>query len=77
MSEKKTAEGHEYKVGSGISNGLPCNGAITPASNSAQVTSKTFDTIIIGAGFAGLTAARDLTLSGKLCHRVHPLSGPY
>ncbi|KAJ4168411.1 hypothetical protein NW754_010322 [Fusarium falciforme] len=53
MSEKKTAEGHEYKVGSGISNGLPCNGAITPASNSAQVTSKTFDTIIIGAGFAG------------------------
>ncbi|WAO92351.1 Amine oxidase [Fusarium falciforme] len=23
MSEKKTAEGHEYKVGSGISNGLP------------------------------------------------------
>ncbi|RMJ03413.1 hypothetical protein CDV36_015066 [Fusarium kuroshium] len=53
MSEKKTAEGHEYKVGGGISNGLPCNGVITPASNSAQVTSKTFDTIIIGAGFAG------------------------
>ncbi|KAI8664664.1 Amine oxidase [Fusarium keratoplasticum] len=53
MSMKKTAEGHEYKVGGGISNGLPCNGVITPASNSAQVTSKTFDTIIIGAGFAG------------------------
>ncbi|KAL6352296.1 hypothetical protein LRP88_14409 [Fusarium phalaenopsidis] len=48
MSQKKTTEGHEYKLGGGISNGLPCNGVITPASNSAQVTSKTFDTIIIG-----------------------------
>ncbi|KAI8676051.1 Amine oxidase [Fusarium keratoplasticum] len=75
MSMKKTAEGHEYKVGGGISNGLPCNGVITPASNSAQVTSKTFDTIIIGAGFAGLTAVRDLTLSGKLCHHVLLLEG--
>lgn len=65
MSLKKTAEGHEYEVGDGISHGLPCDGAITPASNMAQGASKTFDAIIIGAGFTGLTAARDLTLAGK------------
>ncbi|RYC85679.1 Monoamine oxidase N [Fusarium oxysporum f. sp. narcissi] len=64
MSLKKTAEGHEYEVGDGVSHGLPCDGAITPASNMAQGASKTFDAIIIGAGFAGLTAARDLTLAG-------------
>ncbi|KAH7141561.1 hypothetical protein B0J13DRAFT_503979 [Dactylonectria estremocensis] len=72
MSQKRTAEGHEYEVGGGVSNGLPCNGVITPASNLAQGASKTFDTIIIGAGFAGLTAARDLTLSG---HHVLLLEG--
>uniref|UniRef100_A0A0D2XU79 monoamine oxidase n=1 Tax=Fusarium oxysporum (strain Fo5176) TaxID=660025 RepID=A0A0D2XU79_FUSOF len=48
MSLKKTAEGHEYEVGDGISHGLPCDGAITPASNMAQGASKTFDAIIIG-----------------------------
>ncbi|KAM5359507.1 uncharacterized protein FOBCDRAFT_277596 [Fusarium oxysporum Fo47] len=64
MSQKRTANGHEYDVSGNVSNGLPCNGVITPASSFAQAASERFDVIVIGAGFAGLTAARDLTLSG-------------
>ncbi|KAM0258748.1 hypothetical protein ACHAPA_011068 [Fusarium lateritium] len=67
MPPKKTTEGHGYEVGYGVSDGLPCDGVITPASNIVQVAYKTYDAIIIGAGFAGLTAARRhvLLLEGR------------
>lgn len=62
----RTIEGHEYRIGRVVINGLPCRGVISPATNIPQLAPRTFDAIIIGAGFAGLTAARDLTTAGKL-----------
>ena len=66
MSKDRTSNGHVYEVGQGVTNGLPCDGLVTPATSMAQMQSKTFDVIIIGAGYAGLTAARDLTVAGAL-----------
>ncbi|VUC30714.1 unnamed protein product [Clonostachys rosea] len=60
----KTREGYQYEVDGLMSAGLPCRGVITPATHMSQPAAKSFDAIIIGAGFAGLTAARDLTTNG-------------
>ncbi|GAA5839398.1 hypothetical protein JCM9279_005927 [Rhodotorula babjevae] len=59
-------EGFTYSPDHGLQPGLATEGAIRPLSSFAAASSaKPFDTIVIGAGYAGLTAARDLTLAGQ------------
>ncbi|KAK0638343.1 Monoamine oxidase N [Lasiodiplodia hormozganensis] len=60
-----TSEGVHWTPKEGIKTGLPCIGAIKPAKSFSQSESTVFDVIVIGAGYAGLTAARDLTTQGR------------
>jgi monoamine oxidase len=59
-------DGYQWTPENGLQAGIPCVGTIKPSSN-IQSTEEVYDAIIIGAGYAGLTAARDLTITG---HRV-------
>ncbi len=57
-----TQEGYEWTETQGLRNGLPCEGIIElPASEDSE---HRYDVIVIGAGFAGLIASRDLALRG-------------
>ncbi|KAF9641140.1 hypothetical protein BFW01_g499 [Lasiodiplodia theobromae] len=47
-----------------LKQGLKCSAVITPQRNIPANVSDTFDVVVLGAGYAGLTACRDLTLSG-------------
>ncbi|KAK4494257.1 hypothetical protein PRZ48_014555 [Zasmidium cellare] len=58
----RTIEGHIYTAGSGHSTGLTTD-AVTPSSTNIK---SSYDVIIIGAGFAGLVAARDLSQTTDL-----------
>lgn len=56
-------EGFQWTEGDGLKQGLPSSSVIQPETNT-QPNNNVYDTIIIGAGYTGLTAARDLTTSG-------------
>ena len=56
-------EGHHWTPHGGLQNGLPSVGVIQPRSN--RTSGKVHDVVIIGAGYAGLTAARDLSIAGQ------------
>lgn len=57
-----TSEGYVWTPASGMSQGsLPCRGVVSPPKHIKS--EETYDCIVIGAGYAGLTAARDLALS--------------
>lgn len=47
-----------------LKQGLNCSAVITPQRSIPANVSDTFDVVVLGAGYAGLTACRDLTLSG-------------
>jgi len=56
-------EGYQWTPATGLQKGLPSKGATIPSDRSS--TSSHYDVIVIGAGFAGLVAVRDLALRGK------------
>ncbi|KAG9251651.1 uncharacterized protein F5Z01DRAFT_275474 [Emericellopsis atlantica] len=47
-----------------LQRGLPCQGAIKPLTNNTDERVE-FDVIIVGAGYAGLTACRDVCTAGE------------
>ncbi|KAI0843435.1 monoamine oxidase [Hypoxylon sp. FL0890] len=60
-----TREGYHWTKEGGLTAGLPSISVIHPASNIGSTPQKDpYDVAIIGAGYAGLTAARDLTVAG-------------
>lgn len=58
-------DGWEWTEQQGLRQGVPSISVIHPPSNvsSANVV---YDAIVVGAGYAGLTALRDTALAGKL-----------
>lgn len=59
---QRSAEGYQYDVNRDmIISGLPTLAVRASSEN----TTTSYDAIVIGAGFAGLVAARDLSLAGK------------
>lgn len=61
--QSRTREGFEWTKPNGLQRGLPTIAAISPPTSLGPNTDS-FDAIVIGSGYAGLTAARDLTLAG-------------
>jgi NADPH-dependent 2,4-dienoyl-CoA reductase/sulfur reductase-like enzyme len=46
--------------------GVKCAGVISPLNKFGGEETKLYDVIVVGAGYAGLTACRDLCIAGKL-----------
>ncbi|CAI6088525.1 unnamed protein product [Clonostachys chloroleuca] len=47
-----------------LQKGLRCAGAINPPTNVGGKRSRVYDVIVVGAGYSGLTACRDLCIAG-------------
>ncbi|KAH7010206.1 amine oxidase [Ilyonectria destructans] len=60
-----SSEGFTWTPTGGISHGLPTIGVVVPPSRAIQPQTATYDAIVIGSGYAGLVAARDLATQGK------------
>jgi phytoene dehydrogenase-like protein len=58
-----TREGFQWTEPDGLQAGIPCLGAIHPTTN-IKSDRTLYDVIVIGAGYTGLTAARDLATTG-------------
>lgn len=57
-------DGYTWTNDEGLKAGIPCIGMIEPQTNVGNDSSHTYDVIIVGAGYCGLTAARDSSLAG-------------
>ncbi|KAF5020907.1 hypothetical protein F66182_7059 [Fusarium sp. NRRL 66182] len=60
MSSK---DGFSWTKTQGLKSGVPCIGAISPPTNLSN-NDTNYDVIVVGAGYCGLTAARDASLAG-------------
>ncbi|KAH7123274.1 amine oxidase [Dactylonectria estremocensis] len=60
-----SSEGFTWTPEKGISHGLPSIGVVNPPARTIQPQTATYDAIVIGSGYAGLVAARDLATQGK------------
>jgi hypothetical protein len=56
-------EGLLYNPATGLSEGLPCSGVVQPPRFDCT-TQQSYDVIVIGAGYSGLIAGRELALRG-------------
>ena len=64
-------DGYTYTEKEGLIGGLPTYGVVHPESNIRNADdSTTWDAVVIGAGYSGLVAARDLVKAGKFRQRV-------
>ena len=64
---KLSQDGYTYTKGTGLVGGLRTYGVIQPERKIRQTDEDSiWEAIVIGAGYAGLTAARDLVKAGKL-----------
>lgn len=59
-----TREGWHWTPSTGLQSGLSSRAVIEPA-RKIQDAEEIFDVVVIGAGYTGLTAARDLSTSGE------------
>jgi NADPH-dependent 2,4-dienoyl-CoA reductase/sulfur reductase-like enzyme len=57
-------DGYCWTESSGLKAGIPSIGVIQPPTNFKD-GNQTYDVIVVGAGYTGLTASRDAALAGK------------
>lgn len=62
--EMATRDGFSWTETDSLRPGIPCIGAIQPPSNYDSQADTKFDVVVVGAGYSGLTAVRETTLSG-------------
>lgn len=62
-SQKTSRDGFQWTEASGLVAGVPTLGLIQPTSRFSK--EKIYDVLVIGGGYAGLTASRDLTLANN------------
>lgn len=60
--DHKTSDGYTWTSTSGVVPGLECEAYVSPQRSGAR-ESHLYDVIVVGAGYAGLAAARDLATS--------------
>lgn len=58
-----TRDGYHFDKATGVTEGLPCEGVIVPATSESTPGAR-YDAVVLGAGYAGLVAARDLATRG-------------
>ena len=58
-------DGFQWTSETGLTQGVPSIGVISPPSNISAAEAGPWDVIVVGAGYTGLTATRDLCLAGK------------
>lgn len=63
QTQSKTREGYQWTELNGLQQGIPTIAVVSP-STSVQGGNDSYDAIVIGSGYAGLTAARDMALAG-------------
>ena len=56
-------DGYQWTESSGLVKGVPSIGVIQPPTN-IKDEQAIYDVVVVGAGYCGLTAARDAALSG-------------
>jgi hypothetical protein len=67
-SGTKSQDGFSWTPSGGLSEGLPTIGLVKPPSYFApESRNGIFDVTVVGSGYAGLVAARDLATQGTLC----------
>ena len=60
-----TRDGFTWTPSSGLREGLPTVGVIEPPEyHASNLRDDPYDVIVVGAGYAGLVATRDLTTQG-------------
>lgn len=59
MTSPKTSDGYAWDRQAGVRPGLESDAVVTPP-RSVRAATKVYDAIVVGAGYAGLAAARDL-----------------
>ena len=62
----QTRDGATWTPKEGLKSGLPSISAIQPPQLNLPSSNTIFDVIVIGAGYTGLIAARDLTIQGTI-----------
>lgn len=61
----QSRDGFTWTPSTGVRQGLPSIGVVLPSSNLKQGEADIFDAVVIGTGYAGLVATRDLTTQGN------------
>lgn len=59
-----TKDGFTWTPAGGMQHGIPCIGKIYPPHYASSDDAENYDVVVIGAGYAGLTATRDLVTQG-------------
>ena len=68
----KTSDGYVWTPQDGVvKGGLVCRGVISPPVSLRAVAGHIYDVIVVGAGYAGLAAAREVAARGE-CFAVAP-----
>lgn len=68
-----STDGFTWTPSAGRREGLPTIGVVVPPTHSAQPQDDIQDVIVIGAGYAGLVASRDLATQGNKLWAGWPL----
>lgn len=61
-----STDGFTWTPSVGRREGLPTIGVVEPSTRSSQPEGDIHDVIVIGAGYAGLVASRDLATQGRI-----------
>ncbi|KAL1873125.1 hypothetical protein VTK73DRAFT_1086 [Phialemonium thermophilum] len=63
---QKTRDGYSWTPETGLKKGqFACKGAVSPSRSVKAPSSFVYDVLILGGGYAGISAARDLTNAGR------------
>jgi NADPH-dependent 2,4-dienoyl-CoA reductase/sulfur reductase-like enzyme len=63
LANMTSRDGFQWTPETGLAPGVPSIGVISPPTNITS-SATSYDVIVVGGGYSGLTATRDLTVAG-------------